>query len=345
MLGAMSIFTGALLLSSIGRSESVHIPTEDGSWVALTHHPAAGAPVILVHGISCNHRFWDLTPETSWVTSLNEAGLDVWLLDLRGHGDAEKGPEGEHLSQGWSVDDYGRNDLPAAIDHVRSVTGAERVGYVGHSMGGMVLAIYQAWHGDEALSAAVILASPVDFARPDPMWVLSSRGSQLAQVLPWIPTPLFARWFSLLGDHVPFSMDELFFATDNTALSTRQLALETIVSPMFRHEIQQFGEFLGEGHFTAVDGSVDYLAALESLTTPLLVVAGRADALAPVDRVQPWVNRTSSPARRMVIAGRANGFGADYGHLDLVLGDQVSEEIHPLVIGWLDRWNTAPPDP
>ncbi|RME21832.1 MAG: alpha/beta hydrolase, partial [Deltaproteobacteria bacterium] len=149
----------------------------------LRRYPAAGPPVLLVHGISSNHRTWDLGPQRSLARALQARGYDAWLLDLRGHGLAERDPAGRRQRNGWTMDDYGRYDLPAAIDHVRSVSGFDRVGYVGHSMGGMVAAIYNALVGDDALAALVVVGSPVDFADPDPLVTLASRGAPLATAL------------------------------------------------------------------------------------------------------------------------------------------------------------------
>ena len=35
------------------------------------------------------------------------------------------------------------------------------------------------------------------------------------------------------------------------------------------------------------------------------------------------------------LAGRDNGFAADYGHLDLTAGVHAPHEIHPLITDWL----------
>ena len=91
------------------------------------------------------------------------------------------------------------------------------------------------------------------------------------------------------------------------------------------------------GHFRSADGSVDYLDALGELQVPLMVIAGRADNIAPVDRVLPYYLAAGSPQKSFVLAGRATGFSADYGHMDLTIGDHARAEIYPLIRDWIAR--------
>lgn len=317
------------------------VETDDGAAVALRRYAAEGPPVVLVHGISSNHRTWDLSADRSLARALQAQGYDAWLLDLRGHGLAMRDGQGRRQRAGWSIDDYGQYDLPAAIDHVRQVTGYTQVGYVGHSMGGMVAAIYAAQHGDDALAALVVVGSPVDFGQPEPLLTAARAGTPLASLSASLATPAMARaaaWF----DHTPAFVDELLFNPDNVSPTARRELYRAIVSPLSRGEMQQFRGFLASGRFRSADGSVDYLASLEQLDVPLLVIAGRGDSVAPVDRVAPFHDRAGSAEKSLVVASRANGFRHDYGHLDLAMGDAAAAEIHPHIVGWLSgRWGAA----
>jgi len=298
--------------------------------------------VLVVHGISSNHHCWDLAADRSLAVALVEQGYDAWLLDLRGHGDALVDAEGRPQRSGWNMDDYGRYDVPAAIDFVREATGYDKVGYVGHSMGGMVAAVYIALHGDEALSALVAVASPVDFSDPDPLLTLGGASMLAGTLLPRMQTPMMADLAAHLHK-VPFKVDELLFAPDNMATAARQEMYRQVVSPLSRGELAQFSTMLEQGSFRSEDGAIDYLASLSGLHVPLLVIAGRADRIAPPDRVRPWVEVAGSAEKRFVVAGKVNGFHHDYGHLDLPVGDDARDEIYPLITGWFDgRWPPAP---
>lgn len=314
-------------------AEDTVIRAEDGAPLALHHHAGSGPPVLVVHGLSSNHHCWDLAPGRSLAVALVEAGFDAWLLDLRGHGDSALARP--RAKPGWTVDDYGQKDLKAAIDYVRAQTGYARVGYVGHSMGGMVLAIYQATWGDDALAGVVIVGSPVDFGDPDALLTWSRRGFALGALISRVDSQAFSKMAAPLGADQPFHIDDLLFDAENLSEPGRSQMFERVVSPLYRNEQRQFETILRARRFVSADGAVDYASALSRLHAPLLVIAGRADHIAPPDRVRPYYERAGSAERRYVLAGKENGFQADYGHLDLTVGDHADQEIFPLITGWL----------
>lgn len=321
----------------------VDVPTADGAMVRLHHHPADGPPVLVVHGIASNARFWDLSPERSLAVALNKAGYDAWLLDLRGHGEATLDAAGRKQRQGWTIDDYGRHDLPAAIDHVRQATGYDKVGYVGHSMGGMVAAVYTAWHGDAHLAALAVLGSPLDFRHPEPLLRVGRRFMATGTVFGQIPVPVVSKASAPIRE-LPLHADDLLFATSNMDEPTREAMYRRGTSPFSRGELQQLGQTVRTGRFASVDGTRDYATALADIDVPLLVIAGRADHIAPPDRVRTWVEHAGSPDKTFEVLGKANGYRHDYGHLDMAVGVDAPTEVHPVVLGFLaGRWEGAEP--
>lgn len=164
-MNMLLVLVSQLWAAPVAEPAVVHwVQTEDSAWVALHHKPEGDGPaVLLVHGISSNHVSWDLDDDRSLVNSLIAAGMDPWVLDLRGHGVAEHGPHKKRQKRNWSVDDYGRFDVPAALEFVREKTGQERVHFVGHSMGGMVAAVALSVQPDLPLRRMVVLGTPMDF--------------------------------------------------------------------------------------------------------------------------------------------------------------------------------------
>jgi len=319
-------------------AERHDILTDDGAALALHRHPAEGAPVLIVHGISSNRHSWDLDADRSLASWLAAEGFDAWLLDLRGHGDSTRDARGHAQRSGWSVDDYGQHDVPAAIAHIRRVTGAEKVAYVGHSMGGMVGAIYATTVPTAArdLSAMVAVGSPMDFSDPDPVIGAALQLAALSgPLLPVVQSPMGADLHAAIGGN-PLPVDSMLY-NDIADPEVRATMYRSIVSPLSGGEMKQFGLLRSGGGFRSADGQVDYLEALADVQIPLMVIAGRADNIAPVDRVLPYYQRAGSPEKSFVLAGRAAGFSADYGHMDLTLGDHAAEEIYPLIRDWIDR--------
>jgi pimeloyl-ACP methyl ester carboxylesterase len=311
------------------------VPTEDGAWVSLHHHPGRGAPVVLVHGISSNHRFFDLSDGQGLADWLVEHGRDVWMLDLRGHGDAERAPDGKRQRGGWTVDDYGRYDVHAAIERVCNVTGARQVDYLGHSMGGMVGAIYLGVHGDERVHSATFMGSPGAFDPEQHLYGLARAGFALGgAITSGSPTPVFAEAAADLGRATPGRLQERLYNRENMDRATIRTMLREVVSPLYRREMRQFGRMMADRRFESWDRSTDWLAALAPVTAPLLVIAGAGDEVAAPEGVQAFHGATSGPGKLM-IAGELAGMEHDYGHLDLGLGARAAEEIYPEVLGWM----------
>lgn len=105
-------------------------------------------PVLLVHGLTDNARYWART-----VAAL-EADYDLALYDARGHG--QSGPVPEHFDEAVRVEDLWR---------VVAALGLERPALIGHSMG--------------AATAATAAAQKPGLARgvvvEDPPWVEQPR--------------------------------------------------------------------------------------------------------------------------------------------------------------------------
>jgi polyhydroxyalkanoate synthase len=320
-------------------TESVGLQTGDGARVQLHHHPGAGPPVVVIHGISSNHRCWDLTPERSLAVSLTEAGYDAWLLDLRGHGDAIV-PQGS--KHGWTLDEYGGRDLARAISHVQLTTGHTEVAIVGHSMGGLVAAAYHGLHGDSAIGALVVVGSPLDFSEPGAMLRLAQVSFGLGAVLQRFRSEVPARLIAKVPGPVPLHGEGILFNGHNLAPAVRKQMLKEIVSPVSREELKHFSTMMRTGRFTSADGEVDYIERLSTLESPLLVISGAVDRIAPPERVQPWIAASGSPNETYIEAGKQAGMQEDYGHLDLAFGDRARDEIHSLITRWLDHHYRRP---
>lgn len=315
------------------------IQAADGGWVVAHRYERPDSrSVVLCHGISSNHHFWDLQPDRSLALALYAAGYDVWNIDLRGHGDAVRGPDGRRQRPGWTLDTYGTQDLPAVFDFVQGETGQTSLSYVGHSMGGMVMAIYLAHHREHPLSGAVVVASPLDFRDPDLTVKTMLWGAPLFKHGLSIPTPMLAKMLSHVHKAAPMHAAEFLFNADNMHPDVVKSMLRRVVSPMSRGEIRQFSTVGPDGLLRSMDGEIDYLAAMKEVKLPVLFFAGRADRVASPDRVRGFYEAVGSQDKSLEIASVANGYSADYGHLGFGLGDEADREIFPLIVSWLEKY-------
>ena len=328
ILAALACAPQAALPDPCPLATDLKVQTADGGTIALHHHFGKGPPVILVHGISSNHWFWDLDADHSAARWLVAHGFDPWLLDLRGHGSARTTEDGTPQVSGWTVDDYGRYDVPAAVDYVRAVTGYAQVGYVGHSMGGMVGAIYAATGGAGSLSSLTMVGSPATFDGTIPLLKLARVGLAAAGgSLFFVESGTFADAAAGLGPAVPGKLQYKLYNPEHFQPTTERRMLQSIVSPMSREEMQQFSRMLRDERFESADGTLDWAAELGKVQTPLLAIAGGADEVGRPAFVHHWVEVAGGPSAYVEVP--------DYGHLDLGLGEDAERDVFPLFERWL----------
>lgn len=110
-----------------GRPEKIRLARYEGSGEQKR-------PVLLVHGYGASgSTFAHPAIGENLVQSLSQRGFDVWVVDLR----TSIGLAVAH--EDWLFDDVAVSDIPAAVEFVRSSTGAECVDVVGHCIGAAML--------------------------------------------------------------------------------------------------------------------------------------------------------------------------------------------------------------
>jgi pimeloyl-ACP methyl ester carboxylesterase len=112
-----------------------------GMRLAATRWAGHGQPVVLLHGLASQRRFWNLV-----VPHL--AGLPVLAVDQRGHGDSARPPDGPagYAFRGLAA------DLATGLDAL----GWSRVVLVGHSWGAAVAATFAAEHPERSLALVAV---------------------------------------------------------------------------------------------------------------------------------------------------------------------------------------------
>ena len=304
----------------------------------LRRHPRSvlsGPPVLLVHGLSSRAQFFELPTGRSLVDALVAAGHDVWQLDLggrQGTGRRQAGAPGE-----LDLDHHGKVEVRAAVQHIARDRGL-RVAVVGHSMGGMVTAIYADWYGTHLLAGVVAMGSPLRFTAPDPLMRASKGTMAIGRALPRVPSPAALRPASLRKN--PLRIEAMLYAEGSIDPETRRAMIRNSVGPITRGELAQLQDAVKTASFRSRDGARDYALSPQHMDCPVLAIAGRADRIAPPDRVAPWRRGPPGVRRQWLLAGRAGGMGHDYGHLDMVVGSAASAELFPVIVDFLaELWS------
>lgn len=328
--------------AQVDRADERHaVTTTDGFSLALfRYRPAAPAkdaePVLLVHGLGANRFNFDAAADCSLAGYLAAQGFDVWLVDLRGSGASTAGT----WRWAWTFDDHVDHDIPPVLAYICQVTGRRRVHWIGHSMGGMILYAHLLRTGGERIASGVTLGSPVRFTqRPGGLHRLAAL-EPLVKLLPMVPAAAFGRLAAPLVGVVGPALLGHQMNVANVDWAVIRKAYYNVASHLAPGVVAQFFAWMRTGDFAAADG-FSYRDNLARITTPLFVVTGRGDRIAPPEDVREAFTAISSERKAYLeLAGDA-GFACDYGHLDLVFGRQAPAEVYPRISAWLDDYRTT----
>ncbi|MBN2212562.1 MAG: alpha/beta fold hydrolase [Sedimentisphaerales bacterium] len=348
--------------------------TEDNLSLALRRYQpkklsAEKNPVILCHGLSYNLMFWDLNESVSLPRYLAQNGYDVWSLSLRGAapstqpvasalrklGHFQLDPEASkqvldrirHIAlTDWTVDDHIRKDVPAAIRFVKEQTNFRRVHWIGHSMGGMVMFGFlqtDSARGADDIKSFVALATPMAVFHPlsDPFRFLLEQQGALAIGSTVVGSSSPAGVGVLLGD-IGSPTDKLFFNSTNiNDLVLRELfrSAQEEISP---GQLKQLLGMVRIECFLSTDKTINYTTGLNQVTTPTYFIAGTVDNMATAAAVKYAYRAVGSTVKKFDLFGRVNGERNDYGHDDLVIGENAAREVYPAILSWLNNFQQTP---
>lgn len=320
--------------------EILRTRTRDGVLLAVTRlvpGPGNGTAALLLHGFGQNRHFFD-QPGRSFAEYLAAAGLDVFLLELRGHGlsRGRRGPYARALS------DYADLDLPAALTVVRGC-GAREVFLIGHSLGGLTcLAASTALLS--TVRGVVVLGSPTHLGCGAPfVRLLAVSAEHLLRSTGLDRPPPKALPTEVLGDFLsrfhrlfewPLPLPIRLWVPGQIE---QQLLRRYLRSAFDRESVGIVLDLAGWAHTQCFDrspGRESIHDRLRAFPVPIQFVVGRQDRLVPPSSVRPGFELTRAPSKAWRVFGERDHRGR-YGHVDLVLGRHAPTEVWPEILSWL----------
>ncbi len=349
--------------------ERFEFATADGLTLRGKRYANPGAtPVLLVHGFGGNGFCFDLPRlGRNMAVHLARAGFDVWVPSLRCCGRPPYASDAGDWSH--SMDELAVYDCPALVDGVISATG-RRVFWIGHSMGGFLLYMYLqgallerdgtvvvdtllSARRHERLLGGLTMGAPTVFSWPvdDPerkgtntfladRMIRSFLGTMRAkeQTSPRVArawrrpefrdrhprmvaalsrSPLVARSYNRANTDRDTTTSLAIWASDDVSAAMWVQRLESLMAgDLVQHPTRDGSP----GH--------DYAEAMPMITLPLMFVTGQED-FSPRG-VEATYRTVSSGTREFV---KLDG----YGHIDLLIGRNVSRDLYPIVCGWINR--------
>jgi len=325
--------------SSRKAEQIIFAKTSDGAPIALHRYlpktkDKRNYPVILCHGMGANRFNFDFDDRYSVAAYLSQLGFDCFVLELRGSGWSQVPDECPGGRWNTCFEDHVRKDIPAAVEKVLAVTGAKKLHWVGHSMGGIVLYCYAIEQQGKNLKSAVTIGSPVNFTYMSHMKGIARLGRK---ILPFFKQ-FHARFFMNLS--LPFvgRNDKLFgkkiYLAENCDLDVIRYAAVNLVTDSSSQLMLQFADWVLDSDVKSADG-IDWQNQLGSVKQPIFAIAGSLDYFAKPDGIKWIYEHLGSKDKKLRIFGKAYGDAADYGHGDLVVGRTAPTEVFPAISEWL----------
>lgn len=296
---------------------------------------ADAPPMLLVPPMMLAAEIYDVSPQTSAVTSLQQAGVDPWVVDFGA-------PEREEGGLERTLTDHVLA-ISEAIDRVRELTGRD-VHLAGYSQGGMFGYQVAAYRRNAGLASLLTFGSSVDTQAGMPFGLPEQLAGGAAGLLAerFFREAALPAWASRIGfrllDPVKAAQNQIDFLRrlhDREALLPREgqrrfleadgwvawpgPAMADFLKQFIAHNRMLLGGFVIE----------DQLVTLADLQLPIMCVVGSVDSIAPAVGVRAI--RQAAPLAEIYELQLAAG------HFGLVVGSIATDVTWPTAAAWV-RW-------
>ena len=300
------------------------------------YHGGGDGPALLIVPAPIKRAYiWDLAPDISVVRRCLEHGMQVYLAEWTPtHGD----------TCSFGLTDYASRLLLACHDAIRADCGAEQLRVAGHSMGGILAAIFACRH-PEAVHSVALLEAPLHFGPGT---------GDFAPLVAALPT---ARWLADGFGHVPGSFLNLVCAIAAPHVYQWERALDRHRSAdtpgaMDSHmQVERWtcDEFAMPGGLFSE--AVDRLYREDALQRGQLVVAGQAigpqdlqarlltvydprSTIIPPAAVLPFHEAAAS--RSKLLLRYEGDVGVTLQHVGVLVGRNAHAVLWPQILEFLD---------
>lgn len=314
--------------------ERFGIETDDGWWLDAAYYrprdAPRGAPVVLAHGFGQNRALFDLGRGGSLARAIADQGFRCVAVDLRGrnprHGD--KRP--------WTFDDMAASDLPAIVAAIRDRLDADTLTWGGVGLGAQLLYAAVLDGRADGITAAISIAAAAGLPSDAIVPGVNAPPRHRSHGRVTLGTGVRRRGPALALARSQHRLEEgLRNTTTDPVTAARYLT--HAVSDESTALARQLEGWITSNQMTDVAGSRRWSGELERFRLPILMVGGTADRRAPLHAITATHARLGSPDKTLFVAGRDQGCGSEYGHLDLILGRTAPVDIWPVITHWLDE--------
>ncbi len=314
--------------------EKIILKTPDHWNIALYKYKNSNVtrkyPVFLLHGIASNHTIWDTGfRDYDFALHLVDQGYQVYSLDLRGR----TGSDGPHTGRGdvWSIDDYLLCDLPAAIEYILEDCNAEKLHWVGHSLGGILGFFYQIRHKAGNLQSLTAFSSALTYT----FSTINHFRTYMDYLSAFLYYPVDV-WYKVVYPFIDMDtyLTRFIWNADNLTPEVKRFIINNTVQKIAVLEWNQIKTISAAEGMPRISGGFNHYVNDRRIVTPAFLITGDRDWVCAVDGVE-WTRDQLKCPTRLAIFGKEYGSKNHYGHLDIVCGINAPKETWPAAVGWL----------
>jgi len=295
-----------------------------------------GQPVLLVHGSVSNHHNFTSPEGACLIEHLVNKGYDCWAVDLRGCRSSI--PPFERSRFETTLDQHLMSDLPSVVHYIRRVSGYNKIHWVGHSLGGMLLYAYSQVHGEEHIASGTTMGSPLGFDGvqvkiPETLLFFVRHSPRLvcAVVRALIPLGMLSKkslpYFPANLQNIPPQMNTGHF------INMLEAPLPKVQSELAFWVKNQVWRML--------DDRVNIQAGLKTMTFPLLAIYAPKDPFVPLRRAAHFFQQLPHKDKKYLVCSKEEGFLHDYNHCDLAFGKNGVREVFEPIATWIKEHSTT----
>jgi pimeloyl-ACP methyl ester carboxylesterase len=212
-------------------------------------------------------------------------------------------------------------DLPAALAAVRLASGASRVLWVGHGLGGQALLVHLARGGAADLAGAAVLGAAAAFPSA------SSRARLLGLAARMLPANLRlpVRRMAQMSAAGGASIADVGLGRDLEGPRARGLLLDG-AEDIGMGFVAQAARWMESGTLCDRLDRIDYVAALDGVTCPVFGVSARGDRVCAPEQLAAALDRLDPVGVERLTLDES------WSHLDLLVGRRAAQTVAPAVV-------------
>ncbi|QOY96684.1 alpha/beta fold hydrolase [Massilia sp. UMI-21] len=298
-----------------------------------------GPAVLLVPAPIKRSYIWDLSPEVSVVRRWMEQGYRVYQAEWTPL------PEDESKGEDFALADYGDRLLSACQRAIEADSGARTLVIAGHSLGGILAAIYSCLHPDR-VDATILLESPLHFEKRSccfrPLIEATPHARQIADSFRQVPG-VFLNMMSAIAEPQAFQWERMmdrYLSLASPRLLASHMRVERWTHDEFPLPGRLFTELVEQLYRKDqfMQGELDINGRRigpQDLRAPLVSVLDPRSKLIPEAAMRPFHEAAGSVRKQLL--HYEGDVGVNLQHVGVLVGASAHARIWPEIFRWLDH--------